>query len=149
MIVRDSKAYACAFRWRKIPAGPSQVWLQRMKKNGTKKGPRRQISHSTGVASEPAITWDRLLKQYGIFWSDNRDNEAPLASPPTVSNNIYGALLNKAGVAYVTDHKLTDGAGQDRWPVAANNGDVAMLLWTRMLLPNMDIWSTRMIIEFW
>jgi len=150
MVARDSGAYACAFNWRKGPSGGSQqIWFRRLRKNGKPTGPLRQISHSTGDAYEPALTWDRLQQHYGIFWSDTRDNEAPPGSPPSVGNNIYGALLSKAGVPYVTDTALTSTSGYDRWPAIVNNGDIAQLVWTRTYLPNMDIWSAAMICEFW
>ena len=145
MIRRDANAYACVFNWANPSPGPQQVWFLRLRQTGKRKGSLVQVSHTTTGAYEPTLTFDALLKQYGVFWSDTRDN----SNSPPIGANIYGALLAANGTEYVADTALTMGSGQDRWPVIVNNGDVGQVLWTRFELPNMDIWSTRMIVEAW
>lgn len=145
---RDAKAYAIAFRWKKKQNSGTQVFFQRLKKTGVKKGKIFQISHSPAAsgATEPAITWDGLEKHYGVFWSDARDN----ASPPSMSNNLYAAKLRKNGKSIVADYRLTYSGPQDRFPAVVNNGDVALLAFTRFpTLVSGQIFVTRMIIEGW
>ena len=145
MVRRDAGAYACVFTWATPAASAQQIWFMRLRKTGKRFGLARQVSTTTGTAYEPTLTFDSLLKHYGVFWSDTRDN----SNSPLIAANIYGAQLRSNGTILVGDTAITMGSGQDRWPVAVNNGDVGQLMWTRFELPNMDIWSTRMIVEAW
>lgn len=145
MITRDAKAYAVVFAWRSNTNPSRQIYFMRLKKNGKMKGVMRQISHdpSSGGSFEPAVVWDRLTKRYGIFWSDQRDQISGMSA------NIYAAKLNGSGGIIVTDYPFTLDNPQDRWPTVATSGDAALLTFTRMVLPQMQVYCSKMIVEAW
>lgn len=145
MITRDAKAYAIVFSWRSNSNPSQQVYFMRLRRNGKRKGVMRRISHdpSSGGSTEPAFVYDRLTKRYGIFWTDHRDQVSGMSA------NIYAAKLNNSGGIIVTDYAFTFDNPQDRWPEVATSGDAALLLFTRMVLPNMQIYVSKMIVEAW
>ena len=140
MISRDAKAYALVFRWQGPTTSTYQAYFMRQKKNGKKKGVLRQVSHATSgvLVDGPTLVWDRLVKRYGVFWSDNRTNPY----------DLYATKLNVGGGIVVSDYQFTNSNPQDRWPKIVSNGDVALLTYSRFG-PPFQIFVCKLIVEFW
>lgn len=145
LIVRDGKAYALAFSWRKDQSEVEQVYFQRLRRNGKNLGQPVRASNTTVGARFPAVTWDALQRHYGVFWSDGRDK----GMPPSYGIGIYATLLDARGVDYVRDYALDLNQSDDYQPAVANNGDVAVLVYTAQSGLKADIYAVKMICEAW
>jgi hypothetical protein len=141
----DRGGFALAFSWKKGENDPSQIYVQLLRKNGKNMGRLRQASDSTIGARNPTITWDKLQKHFGVFWSDGRDK----GIAPSYGIGIYASLLTKKGVPYEQDYQLTWTQADDREAMIVNNGDVALLVFTAYQGLDVDVFATRLICESW
>ena len=145
LIVRDGKAYALAFSWRKEQSEVSQIYFQRLRRNGKNQGGIVRASNTTVKARYPALTWDGMQKHYGVFWSDGKDNGQPLS----YGIGIYATLLDIKGVDYERDYALDLSQSNDYESAVANNGDVVVLVYAAYSGLNADIYAVKMICEAW
>lgn len=104
--------------WQDNRDGNLEIYMARLKPDGTKVGAEVRISNSLGVSGYPSIDWNGF--QYGISWQDDRGSTRP---------GIYFAAVNAQGQKNGADLQISSGSGNSTFTTALWNGSTYAFAW--------------------